>query len=160
MENAQWSFDVDLELKDAFEEFSKQQVRFRGINDKEASSPLPQWLKSSDFTMMTINPAYERTFCIAAGRYVGSKDQDVWPDDVAARFKKHDQAVLDSGESLHCVETVPNPDGGQDWPLYVIKYPVKGDNFTGVGGACVPLEWILKAARRDIGREELCKLIG
>lgn len=159
MDTAQWTIGDD-ELQKAFKEFNTQQFRFRGIANKEKSSPLPQWLKDSDLIMMNINPAYEQVFDVRASDYVGNTDHAVWPDDVSARFREHDRMVLDADRVLHFTEIVPHPESGEDWPLYVIKYPVHGDDFLGVGGACVPLEWILKSASEKLGKKALCELIG
>jgi PAS domain-containing protein len=138
----------DPELLEAYRDFQESQYRLRRLEDKEFSSPFPQWLKSEDFTMIYINPAYEHTFDVTQEQYHGNEDYDVWPDHVASKFRAHDEHVLNTGERLEVIETVPHPETGEDWPLYVIKYPVQRNGFRGVGGTCIPVDWVEHALNK------------
>ncbi len=149
----------DQELVDAYKAFQDQQRQFRSLYYKDNSSPFPKWLKGSDLHMIYINPAYEQTFKVSASDYVGKNDFSIWPEKVATRFREHDRRVIDEGQRIEVLETVAHPDTGEDWPLFVVKFPVVGDGFIGVGGSCVPLPKILATARDGLGVDQLCKMI-
>ncbi len=54
--------------------------------------------------------------------WLGQTDFDLFPSDVAEQFQKNDQRVLSSGQSEQLTETVPCPDGPQEW--LVSKFPI------------------------------------
>lgn len=148
--------ELDLAAEAAFAEMQISDA----VLGKDLSSPMPAWVKRENLTMVMVNSAYERTFRIEPGSYLDKTDYDVWPKKVANRFREHDREVLRKNRTLHFCEVVPDPESGEDLPLYVIKFPVETESFKGVGGVCVPMSWMLKAAEKTLGREKLCDLIG
>ena len=54
--------------------------------------------------------------------WLGQTDFDLFPLDVAEQVRANDQRVLSSGQSEQLTETVPYPDGPQEW--LVNKFPI------------------------------------
>ncbi len=54
--------------------------------------------------------------------WLGQTDFDLFPPDVAEQVRANDQRVLTNGQSEQLTETVPYPDGPQEW--LVSKFPI------------------------------------
>lgn len=101
--------------------------------------PLPTWCKDVNGTMVWINNEYEQQWGIKSSLYEGRTDYDVWPPDVAAHFRRHDQLVIAQKRTLLTVEEVPDnvrdPDGTRrKWRIW--KFPVLNNQgeVVAVGG--------------------------
>lgn len=104
--------------------------------------PGPAWMKNKASRMLLINSAYEREWGVTKWQYVGKLDSDIWPEEIAAKFQKHDQDVINCGCSIRTYELVPkfalqpisekNP--AKRWEVW--KWPViKDGNIFGIAGA-------------------------
>ena len=54
--------------------------------------------------------------------WLGQTDLDLFPPDVAEQIRANDQRVLSHGQSEQLTETIPHPDGPQEW--LVSKFPI------------------------------------
>ena len=54
--------------------------------------------------------------------WLGQTDFDLFPPDVAEQVRKNDQRVLSSRQSEQLTESIPHPDGSQEW--LVSKFPI------------------------------------
>jgi PAS domain S-box-containing protein len=54
--------------------------------------------------------------------WLGRTDLDLFPTDVAEQVRANDQRILSSGQSEQLTETIPYPDGPQEW--LVSKFPI------------------------------------
>ena len=54
--------------------------------------------------------------------WLGHTDDDILPPDVAARVRENDQRVISSGNGEQLTETVPHPEGPQEW--LISKFPI------------------------------------
>tara|TARA_R110002012_G_scaffold320805_1_gene545661 strand:- start:5553 stop:6206 length:654 start_codon:yes stop_codon:yes gene_type:complete len=108
------------------------------LSMSEDNYPAPKWLKSVDGVMLRLNKAYEKEFLlpfdITRDDYIGHTDFEIWPHEVAKKFREKDQMVIRSGEPITDIETVEYPDGTKE-NLEVTKYPwtINGTVF-GVAG--------------------------
>lgn len=103
--------------------------------------PIPMWLKDTKGVMLSLNSAYEDEFLFPRGLtrsdYIGKRDVDVWPKEVAAEFMTHDSKVLRSGKIFHGCETVLIGETPSKWRI--IKYPrYSGDIKIGIAGIAIP----------------------
>ncbi len=107
--------------------------------------PLPMWLKDEKGKMLALNDAYERQFLrpfgLSKSDYLNHYDSDVWPQEIAEQFLKHDTKVLESGQVWEGVELVPDPDDErilQKWQI--VKYLRTSAGIKiGIGGIAVKI---------------------
>lgn len=69
--------------------------------------PIPVWYKDRFGIMRYINPAYCAKFNIRPVDYIGKRDIEVWPKEVAEQFTKNDNSVLERGVYITVYESVP-----------------------------------------------------
>ncbi|MBI2061514.1 MAG: PAS domain S-box protein [Nitrospirae bacterium] len=69
-----------------------------------------------------VNPHFEKTFHVTLGDLAGKTDDEFWPPEAAAQFKRNDRRVLETNRPLQVVEEVPHDDGPHHW--LVTKYPI------------------------------------
>lgn len=101
----QSQLNKDLNIMDMFEGFMD------GL-------PFEAWLKEVKtvdnevvIQMLLINKQYEYTYGVTRYRYAGVTDAEIWGEDVAETFRKHDLQVLRSKSSKVFYQTYPvNPD--------------------------------------------------
>lgn len=69
---------------------------------------------------------------------VGRTDEEVWPGEVAARFRENDLSVIQTRRAAEFVETVAQTEGKQVWLVY--KFPILEDGkVTLVGGVGIDI---------------------
>lgn len=115
------------------------------MESAHSDAPLPMWLKDSNGVMLSVNRAYEETFLRPLGKnasqYIGNKDFDIWPIEIAKQYQKNDNDVLRSGFPWRGTEPVLQADGtSENW--YILKYVrYAGTIKLGVAGIAVPINW-------------------
>lgn len=91
------------------------------------------WMKDVDGRLIYLNKPFERLFNIKLNDWIGKTDFDIWPEAVAQKLRENDLEVLETGESISTVETVPQLDGMHSWMVH--KFQVTGhDGETLVAG--------------------------
>ncbi len=66
--------------------------------------------------------AREKIFLLPNGLLMGQTDHDLFPSDIAALYAGNDQLVMDTGQSLQAVETLPL--GQEEHQSVVNKFPI------------------------------------
>jgi len=100
-------------------------------------SPIVSWIKDSDGRFVFANKSFLRRFNIEED-IRGKMDKDFWPE-VAETLRENDLMVLERNEKIELYENVPTPNGKMHkW--YVIKFPLKLQNKSYVGGFAVSLK--------------------
>ena len=103
--------------------------------------PNPKWMKSNDLMMLKLNKSYEDIYLKPFGKsrsdYIGKYDYDIWPEDVAFRFRENDRKVLMSKKPITFSEKVPTADG-KEIEVEITKYPIIiNGEIIGIGGFSV-----------------------
>lgn len=81
------------------------------------------WLKDRDSRFLTVNKAFARAcFHTGPSDVAGKTDFDVWPAELAERYRADDREVMNSRASC-CVEEPITKEGGYGW-LETYKTPV------------------------------------
>lgn len=105
--------------------------------------PFVMWCKDySDGVgrMVFISDMYSEIFSIPAAKYVGMTDYEVWPKEVADRFRVQDLEVVKSGAAVWKDEPTPHV-GKEQWQrCMTLKFPIKtpSGEVIGVGGIAWP----------------------
>jgi PAS domain S-box-containing protein len=68
------------------------------------------------------NAAWEQAFQQTGGQWRGKTTEDLWPPEVAAKFKEQDRRVIETGEALRTLGPLPHADGNHQWISY--RFPI------------------------------------
>ena len=68
------------------------------------------------------NAAWEQAMHKSAEEWRGKINEDLWPAEVAAKLKEQDRLVMETGEALQSLESLPLPDGQRHW--IICKFPI------------------------------------
>ncbi|MFW6268233.1 MAG: ATP-binding protein, partial [Marinilabiliaceae bacterium] len=93
------------------------------LNDIINNSSSLIFVKDTKGRYTLINQPMEETLGIEAHRIIGRTDNEIYPEDVAAEFKKNDQEVFSSGKSIQKEELVPS--GSKKRIFLSNKFPIK-----------------------------------
>ena len=88
---------------------------------------------------MLVNRRYEELFHLPKADVLGRTDYDIFPSEIADRFRTNDHAVLAAGKPLAVEEYAPHDDGIHGY--ISIKFPLEGPDgqITGVCGIATDL---------------------
>jgi len=105
------------------------------------SFPLPMWIKEynpdrNEFRMLMINRAYEQRFNVSRDRYVGLTDFQLWPEEIAAEYFRHDLKVYEEKNTMKKDETVLMDGKKMQSRIWKFSVRLPFDQF-GVGGIVV-----------------------
>ena len=130
-----------MEIQKISTEISELRQTVMLLESAHQDLPIPMWLKDTNGIMLSLNSAYEDEFLFPRGLtrsdYIGKRDVDIWPREVAAEFMTHDSKVLRSGKIFHGSETVMVGETPSKWRI--IKYPrYSGDIKIGIAGIAIP----------------------
>lgn len=102
-----------------------------------AALPDPVWIKGVDGRMKWVNENYCKEFDCERTKYLGKTDYDIWPAEVADRFRFNDNRVLTTKQPYLSIENL-----GEEGDWYVEKFPIFGadSQVIGIGGRCWPVE--------------------
>lgn len=120
--------------KRAEEALRASEQRFRAFMD---NLPATAWIKDAAFRYSYINHS------LADGRVaeaaIGRDDFELWPAELARRFRDADEAALRAGgRAVETVQTTPRAGGGASHWL-VVKFALPGAEGTSIGGIAIDL---------------------
>jgi len=85
---------------------------FRAFMD---NGPAIAWLKDDEGRHVYLNRALQQRFYDGSKDWYGKTDFELWPPEMAARFRESDLDVLGAGRTIDVVEETTNPDGSRSW---------------------------------------------
>jgi len=83
------------------------------------------WIKDVQGHYVYANAAAERAFSTPQDKLYGSRDEDIFPAEIAAQFRQNDELALKDGKGIQTVETLKQDDGVLHYSL-VSKFPIAG----------------------------------
>ncbi len=114
--------------------FTNEELRNIELQQKAILDNIPDiaWLKDSSSRYIMINERFSKACGLTPEEIVGKTDLDVWPADLAEKYRSDDQDVINS-KTRKCVqERFADKEGKIQW-LETIKTPVFDDNGKVVG---------------------------
>jgi len=75
------------------------------------------WIKDAEGRHVYLSPNYERRFNVRLEDWLGKTDFEVWPQDIAEKFREHDVIVLRENRRLEVIEQARDADGSVSWWL-------------------------------------------
>jgi PAS domain S-box-containing protein len=85
---------------------------FRAFMD---NGPAIAWLKDDEGRHVYLNRALQQRFYDGSKEWYGKTDFELWPPEMAARFRESDLAVLGAERTIDVIEETINPDGSRSW---------------------------------------------
>ena len=105
------------------------------------NSPAIAWMKDDEGRHLYLSPPYLERIHFSGSDWFGKTDHDLWPPEVADRFRSEDRKVLESGAPLRLESTesfTSREDEQRTW--WVIKFPIADDSGKRyVGGIAVEI---------------------
>lgn len=100
----------------------------------------PAWAKLCDpvkkqCTMLHVNSAYERHYGVTASKFRGKSDHEIFPEEYADQYLKHDLEVLENRYSTNYKETVYDIILGREIEQNFVKFHVELSDGTHVVAA-------------------------
>ncbi len=86
------------------------------------NSPAVAFMKDEEGRYLYVNEPFARCFGRPQAEWIGKRDGDMWPEEVAKRLRENDLAVLAGEHGVELEEMVPTPDGKPHYWL-VFKFP-------------------------------------
>jgi PAS domain S-box-containing protein len=88
------------------------------------NSPAVAFMKDEEGRHLYVNEPFARCFGRPQSEWIGKRDIELWPEDVAKQLRKNDLAVLAGEQVVELEEVVPTPDGKPHYWL-VFKFPFR-----------------------------------
>jgi PAS domain S-box-containing protein len=110
------------------------------------------WLKNRESTYIVVNEAFGRACGLKPEEVIGLTDFDIWPADLAQKYREDDNRVIECGERKRVEEPVVVKDGREIW-ADTIKTPLYGNNGEIIGTAGIARD----ITRRKRAEDELKK---
>lgn len=98
------------------------EARFHAFMD---ASPAVAWIKDAQGRHVYGSQAWERLYGFRDGAWLGLKEHDIAPGDVADAWRAQDGEVLRTGRALSFTDDTVGPDG-QPRVWQVVKFPLAG----------------------------------
>lgn len=99
------------------------------------SLPLSVFRKDAEFRLMFGNKRFCDTIGLSLEQFNGKTDFDLFPYDLAAKYRHDDTEILETGKTIEDVEEILHPDG-QRYYIQTLKCPVRDaeDHIIGIQG--------------------------
>ena len=128
--------------------------------------PAIAWIKNDQGQMVYLSKSFQDYFGACIEGWIDKADADIWPPDLAERYRNGDRAVLEAGEPMEFFEPAVSPDGSlSKWMSVKFPLHMSGSRFVaGIGlevsehknleeelaENCRRLETLLKEQTRDL----------
>ena len=131
----------------------RSEQRLRAILDNSATVI---FLKDLEGRYILTNRRYEELFHVTKSDVLGRTDYDLFPGEIAERFRANDRDVLAAGKPLTMEECAPLDDGMHTY--LSIKFPIEGPGGT-VTGVCGIATDITDRKQLELAKEHLAAIV-
>lgn len=99
-----------------------------------ANMPQKVFYKNKDSVYVTVNPSYAKDFDVPPDYFVGKTDYDLFPKELAEKYRADDQHIIQSGTTIDFDESYLYK--GEERAVHTLKTPVRDDtgNIIGILG--------------------------
>lgn len=113
------------------------------------------YLKDSEGRLLLMNRRYQTLFQHCSDNVTGKKDNEIFTDDIAAKFVESDARVWNEQVPLHFEEVAPHPDGPHTYRS--VKFPVRDEagRMIALGGISTDISDLKQAHEALKIKEEL-----
>ncbi|MDO9528770.1 MAG: PAS domain S-box protein [Syntrophales bacterium] len=108
------------------------------------------WLKDKESRFVSVNEPFGKSCGFKPEDLVGKTDLDIWPGDLAERYRTDDKEVMESGKRKQVEEPLTDDEGRSLW-IETIKTPIYDEQGNVVGTAGIARD----ITKRKQAEEEL-----
>lgn len=90
------------------------------------------WLKDRESRFIAVNQPFGKAAGVTPEALVGKTDFDIWPAELAERYRADDRIVIETGVRKHIEEPFVNSNGQESW-IETIKTPIYNDRGEIIG---------------------------
>jgi PAS domain S-box-containing protein len=139
------------ERKQAEEQLKQQRSQQKAILD---NIPHLAWLKDNESRFIAVNEAFSKACGVKAEDLIGKTDLDIWPSDLAQRYRDDDREVMRIGKRKRVEEPAVYQEGKMLW-TETIKTPIFNSigEVIGTTGVAVDIS-DRKQAEEELHRRE------
>jgi diguanylate cyclase (GGDEF)-like protein/PAS domain S-box-containing protein len=118
-------------LEAALAERDKAAVDLRASEDRFQifmdNGPFVSYMKDAEGRMLYYNRRFAQQFCVSSAGWLGLRDDQIWPEDIARALRERDVSVLQGGLPIESTEETPGPNGQTlSWNSH--KFPCRDRN--------------------------------
>ncbi|MCX5823723.1 MAG: PAS domain S-box protein, partial [Deltaproteobacteria bacterium] len=124
-------FQDITDRKQAEEALQEGQRQLKAILD---NIPDIAWLKDKESSFIAVNEPFGKSCGFKPGDLVGKTDFDIWPRDLAERYRADDNEVMESGKRKQVEEPLTDGEGKSLW-IETIKTPIYDAHGNVIGTA-------------------------
>ncbi len=142
MENQKQESNIKLDKDELAElkhfkqsnEFAVANLRKIELQQKAILNNIPDiaWLKDMNSRFIEVNEAFAKACGFKAEEIVGKTDFELWPRDLAERYRADDLEVINSRKRKSVEERLVNKEDGERW-IETVKTPVFDDQGEVIG---------------------------
>ena len=114
--------------------------------------PACAWIKNAERRYVYVNRAYEETFQLRPGEWLGKTTEEIWPESTALQFDEMNRLVRSTRKVIQTVESTR--EGGRTRQWLVTKFPIVQKNSDEVFLGAVGLD-ITEAKKTEEHRLQL-----
>lgn len=142
------SFGRDITEQKRTEELLREHDR----QQKAILSNIPDiaWLKDKESRFTAVNEPFGKACGVKPEDLVGKTDLDIWPQDLAERYRADDREVMKTGRRKQLEEPLVDKDGKKTW-IETIKTPIYNDKGEIIGTTGIARD----ITERKLAEEEL-----
>jgi diguanylate cyclase (GGDEF)-like protein/PAS domain S-box-containing protein len=125
---------TELEKSEARHRLADELLHKSELQQKAILNNIPDmvWLKDRDSRFIAVNEAFGAACGLKPEKIVGKTDLDIWPRDLADRYRADDKEVMKSGQRKCVDEPLSDKEGKIQW-LETIKTPFYNDKGEVIG---------------------------
>jgi PAS domain S-box-containing protein len=117
------------ERKREEEALQKSQSQQKAILD---NIPDMAWLKDRESRFISVNEPFGKACGVKPEDLVGKTDLDIWPKELAERYRADDKEVMESGKQKQVEEPLVDKEGNRIW-IETIKTPIYNEKGEVIG---------------------------
>lgn len=108
-------------------------------------SPAIAFIKDRDGRYTFANRLFETSLGLQDGQWKGKKDQEIFPEEVAAHLRNHDEDVTKYGNNFEITQTISTPDGPREW--LSLKFPLRDtdEGYAQIAGVAIDVTQRVRA---------------
>jgi diguanylate cyclase (GGDEF)-like protein/PAS domain S-box-containing protein len=118
-----------LERDSAYSELERSNKRQQAILE---NIPDIAWLKDDQSRYLAVNETFAQSCGVAAQALIGKTDLDIWPAELAHKYRSDDREVMRCRQPKRMEEQVEDRELGKRW-VETIKTPIVDDNGGVIG---------------------------